>query len=105
MAKAIELVVGKEFKSDSDKDDLQTTWILRTLTGVEFMRCTSNGYVNHEMIINLGLTGWKDFPGVDCKEIEFSIENIGRIPPLILQDISFEIQTMSSLGGEERKNS
>lgn len=105
MAKAIELVVGKEFKSDSDKDDLQTTWVLRTLTGVEFMRCTSGGFVDHEMIINLGLTGWKDFPDSDGKEIEFSIENIGRIPPLILQDISFEIQTMSSLGGEERKNS
>jgi len=105
MAKAIELLIGKEHQSDVDTDELKTTWILRTLTGIEFMRCTAHGFVDHEMIIELGLTGWKDFPDAEGNEIEFSSKNIGRIPPLILQDISFEIQTMSQLGEEERKNS
>ena len=105
MAKAIELVVGKDFVSKNDTDDEKTTWILRTLTGIEFMRCTAHGFVDHEMIIELGLTGWKDFPDAEGNEIEFSTENTGRIPPLILQDISFEIQTMSQLGESERKNS
>jgi len=105
MAKAIELLIGKEYQADADTDELKTTWILRTLTGIEFMRCTAHGYVDHEMIIGLGLTGWQDFPDSEGKEINYSVENIGRIPPLILQEISFEIQTMSQLGESERKNS
>ena len=104
MAKAIELVVGKEFIAEHDTDDEKTTWSLRTLTGIEFMRCTAHGFVDHEMIISLGLIGWKDFPDEAGNEIEYSSANIGRIPPLILQDISFEIQTMSQLGEKERKN-
>ena len=106
MAKALHLVTDKEFQSEKDEDDKKTTWLLRTLTGLEFLRCTSSGYVDHEMIIALGLVGWRDFPDEESgKEIEFSVVNIGLISPLLLQDISFEIQTMSQLGAEERKNS
>lgn len=105
MAKAIELVVDKEFVSKHDNDEIKTTWIIRTLTGIEFMRCTASGYVDYEMTIMLGLVGWKDFNNEDGSPIEFSKENIGRIPPLILQDISFQIQSLSSMGDDERKNS
>jgi len=105
MAKAVDLVIDKEYISENDTDEKKTTWIIRTLTGLEFMKCTAGGYVDHEMIIDLGLTGWKDFPDNEGVEIEYSIENIGRIPPLLLQDISFEIQMLSSLGESERKNS
>jgi hypothetical protein len=105
MAKAINLVNDARFESDADTDEKKTTWILRTLTGVEFIRATANGYVDHEMILNAGIVGWENFVNEDGTDIEFSIKNVGRIPPTILQDISFEIQAMSGLAEKERKNS
>ena len=105
MAKAIELVVGKEFFSKHDTDDKKTTWILRTLSGIEFMRCTQSGFVDTEMVINLGLTGWKDFPDKGGNEIEFSVKNFKYIPAFIAQDIYSELEKISLLSGEERKNS
>lgn len=104
MAKAIDLLVKKEYVSEADTDEEKTIWLLNTLSGLQFMQCTSNGFVDHEMIIRLGLSGWLNFHDFAGNEIEFSAENINRIPALILQDISFEIQGMSGLMGEERKN-
>lgn len=105
MAKAIEMVRDKEFISEQDTDGSQTTWLLRTLSGLEFIRATGGGYVDHDYILTTGITGWKDFPDDSGKEVEFSVANINLIPPLILQDISFELQEMSGLGESERKNS
>ena len=105
MAKAIDMIVDSEFVSEYDDDEVKTTWILRTLSGIEFLKCTSKGYVDHEMIIDLGLTGWRDFKDSNGHDIQFSQQDIIRIPPMILQDISFAIQNLATLGEDERKNS
>ena len=105
MAKALHLVTDREYISKADDDENKTTFILRSLTGLEFIDCTSGGFVDIKMILRLGLTGWRDFPDeVTGEEIEFSVENFKYVPPLLIQDISFEIQAMSQLGAEERKN-
>jgi len=105
MARAVEMVVGKEFVSEYDTDKKKTTWLLRTLTGGEYMRCTRQGYVDDALIVEFGLTGWNDWIDDDNKPIEFSVAQIARIPPLIFQDISFAIQSLSTVSDEERKNS
>lgn len=105
MTKAIDILIDKEFISKIDKDEIPTTWILRSMTGIEFLEVTAMGRVDHEKILNWCLTGWKKFIGSDGKEIEFSRENINRVPPIILQDISLEIQEMSAVSEKERKNS
>ena len=104
MAKALDVLIDQEFVSKLDEDETPTTWMLRSLTGVEYLECFSTGKCDHNMILSRGITGWKNFPDKDGNEIEFSIGNINRIPAPILQDISFEIQGMSSLNEEERKN-
>lgn len=105
MAKAIDILVDQEFQSEKDTDEIKTTFMLRSLTGLEFLSCTSGGYVDHPRILELGITGWRDFNNSDGSPIEFSRHNIGRIPALILQDLSFRIQTISSMKDDERKNS
>lgn len=106
MAKALNIVINQEFISDQDKDEeIKTTWILRSLTGLEFLRCCSSGYVDHDMIIELGLVGWKKFLDGEGKDIEFHVNMIPKIPPLYLQDISAEIQRISIITEDERKNS
>ncbi len=105
MAKAINVVIDQEYQSDKDDDELKSTWMLRSLSGLEFLECTSRGYVDHDMILQKGLTGWKDFMDGEGNQIVFTRSHIGRIPPIILQDISFEIQKISTLTENERKNS
>lgn len=104
MAKAIDLVADVEFQSPRDDDDVKTTWILRSLTSFEFMRCTTRPDEMYERFVELGLIGWKDFNDCHGNPIEFSVENMDRIPPIVLQDISFEIQKLSVLTEDERKN-
>lgn len=104
MAKAIEILIGKEIVSEYDTDEVKTTWIIRSLSGFEFIEATKHGYVDHEYILTHGITGWKDFKDASGNPLEFSIENIARIPPVILQELSFAIQEMASIGESERKN-
>ena len=106
MAKALSVINDYEFVSDLDKDEeIKTKWILRSLTGREFLRCVQNGIVDHELIINYGLIGWKDFPDEDGKDIEFNLANIDRIPSEYLAEISFKLQEMAQLQDDEIKNS
>ena len=106
MAKALNTVINQEFISEhDDEEEVKTTWILRSLTGLEFLECCSAGFVDHEKIINYGLVGWKDFMGADGNPIEFHRADIQRIPATYLQDISFKIQTISTVSEEETKNS
>jgi len=105
MAKALNVLIDQEYKSDKDDDELQTTWMLRSLSGLEFLECTSRGFVDHDLILSKGLTGWNDFLDLDGNQIKFSASYIGRVPPIILQDLSFEIQKISTLTENERKNS
>ena len=105
MAKAIDILIDQDFVSDLDTDESKTTWVLRTLSGLEFLSCITAAGVDHQKVIELGLTGWRDFNNADNSAIEFSKPNIGRISAEILQDISYEIQAMSSVSEEEAKNS
>jgi len=105
MAKAIDILLDQEFQAEQDNDEVKTTWILRTLSGLEFLSCTTGGYVDHDRFITLGLTGWKDFFSSDGEQIEFSKKDIARIPAPILQEISYKVQEISSLSEDERKNS
>ena len=105
MAKAIDILIDQDFVSDLDTDENKTTWIIRTLSGLEFLSCVNAAGVDHQKVLELGLTGWKDFPDADGSEIEFSKPNIGRISAELLQDISFKIQGISSLSEEDAKNS
>lgn len=104
MAKAIDILIDQEFVSEQDDDEVKTTWLLRSLTALEFLRCTSRGYVDHDMILEYGITGWRDFKDGNGEDIPFSKVAINRIPPMILQDISFKIQEISTLSEGERKN-
>ena len=104
MAKALALVADYEYQSDKDPDEVKTTWILRSLTSFEFMQCCGNGVVDDAMFVRTGLVGWRDFVDAAGEEIEFSVENMGRIPPLIVQDLSFKIQNISVLSEDDRKN-
>jgi hypothetical protein len=104
MAKAIDLLVDQEFQSEYDSDDVKTTFMLKSLSGMEYLECTSKGFVDYEKIIKIGLTGWKNFPDNEGVEIPFDVENMSRIPPMILQDISFQILNISSNSEDERKN-
>lgn len=105
MAKAIDILIDQEFISDLDTDENKTTWMIRSLSGLEFLSCVNANGVDHQRVLELGLTGWKDFPDVDGSEIEFSKPNIGKIPAVFLQDISFKIQEISSMSEAEAKNS
>lgn len=105
MAKAIDILIDQDFISDLDTDEKKTTWVIRTLSGLEFLSCVNTTGVDHQKVIELGLTGWRDFNNADGSAIEFSKPNIGRIPAEILQDISFKIQNSSSVSEEEAKNS
>lgn len=105
MAKAVELIVDQNYVSDFDKDETKTTWTLRALTCFEYMDATKEGFVNHGAIVGYGLTGWKDFPDENGDQIEFSVENMKYIPPLIAQDLSLAIQNIAALSEDERKNS
>ena len=104
MAKAINMIVGQDFISDNDEDEVKTIWKVRTLNGFEFLECTSQGFFDHALCIHKGLTGWENFKDIAGNDIEFSDDNISLIPALILQEISLEIQIMSSLTEDERKN-
>jgi len=110
MVQAINVISEFEFVCDSDKDadgknkSDATTWKLRALNGMEWMRCTSTGLVNHELVVNIGLVGWDNFIDVDGKEIEYCIANMSRIPPDVLVDLFIKINSASTMGDEERKN-
>ena len=103
MAKALEVLFNQEFISEYDDDDVKTSWELRSLTGMEFLKACTNG-VDYEKMIELGLTGWNDFKDSSGNQIPFSVDEIRLIPTLILQDIALEIQKMSMLNEDERKN-
>lgn len=105
MAKAIDIVGEVEYISPKDTDEEKTTWILRSLTGFEFMECTTDYDTMYTKFVKRGLIGWKNFKDSKGEEIPFSVENMGRIMPIILQDISFKIQDISVLSEEETKNS
>ena len=105
MVKAVELIIGKEFISEYDDDEVKTKFLINTLKGKEFLRATMRGFVDIDYILDTGLVGWKDFYNEDGTPVEFSQENIDKVPPLILQDIAFAIQSLSTLEEDERKNS
>ena len=105
MAKAIDLILEKEFQCEADTDEIKTTWLLRSLTGSEWLKCTANGFVDIDLILEYGICGWRDFPDANGNEVPYSRINIGRIDPVYLQEIYIELQRMASMGEEERKNS
>ncbi len=105
MSQPIELFTDQKFESKHDDDKLKTTWFLRSMTGFEFLKATSQGEIDHEYVINTCLTNWTDFFDIEGTQIPFSKENISRISPIILQDISFQIQSLSVVTEKERKNS
>lgn len=104
MAKALKVITGERFKSSQDTDKVKTVWLIRGLTSLEMLRATSKGYVDHDMILMLGITGWEKFKDGKGKDIPYDVNNIERIPPDILQDISFKIQELSNMTEDERKN-
>jgi len=104
MARAIEMLTGVEFKSDYDTDKKKTTWILKSLSSVEFLECTCGGSIDHAEFVHKGLTGWKNYKDSKGKIVEFSEDAIPTIPPNILLDISLEVQGISTLTEKERKN-
>lgn len=104
MTTALAILTDVEFQAKTDMSDNKTTWILRSLSGLELLECTRRGYVDHAEIIHKGLTGWKDFYDSNGVAIEFKQDNIGRINGLILQELSYEIQELSSMTEDERKN-
>lgn len=111
MVQAIEVISEFDFVCDIDKDEDgnnkpdATIWKVRALTGMEWMRCTSTGLVNHEMVVNIGLVGWSNFLDSKDGEVEYCIANMSRIPPDILVDLFLKINSASTIGDEERKNS
>ena len=105
MAKALNILIDQPFTSDHDDDETKTTWFYRTLTALEWLEVTQTGAVNYQLILEKGLTGWKDFIDGEGNQIPFALEEINRIPPFILQDIAFKIQEDSMLSEDERKNS
>jgi len=111
MVQALEVISEFDFVCDVDKDDDgnnkadATIWKLRALTGMEWVRCSSTGRVNHELVVNIGLVGWSNFLDKDGKPIEYCLANMSRIPSGVLVDIFLKIDQVSTLGEEERKNS
>jgi len=105
MTKAIEMLTGVKFTSDFDTDKKKTIWLLKSINSLEFIDCNGNGYVDHVLFVHKGLTGWENFRDHKNKQIEFSVENISRIDPNILLDISLKVQDISTLSEKERKNS
>lgn len=106
MATALNFLIDQEFVSPDDKDEVPTTWIYRTLSGIEVETCYNNdGTLNRGRIVELGLTGWRDFPDYEGNQMAFSQAKIGHIPATILVDISFEIINKSMMTEKERKNS
>ena len=95
MAKAVNLVTDVPYQCEADTDEVKTTWMLRSLTGGEMMDITKQGFVDHNLILELGIVGWKDFyDHTGEKEIEFSKANIQLIPGLLFQELSFKIQEL-----------
>jgi len=111
MVQAINVISEFDFVCDGDKDESgnlksdATTWKLRGLNGMEWVKCVVTGSVNHEMVINYGLVGWNNFLDEKGNEMEYCIANMSRIPPDILTDIFLQINSASTIGDEERKNS
>lgn len=105
MAKAIDIITDQVYISEIDEDEIKTEWLIRSMTAHEFMKCTSKGFVDHKMITEIGITGWTNFHDGKGNQIEFSVANIARIHPMMLQELSYKIQSISTLSGEERKNS
>lgn len=108
MATALPLITKAPFISKHDKDkpgSVQVIWMLQPLTGLQHMEITASGFTDYSGAIMMGLKGWKNFKDAAGAEVEFSFENIARIPALYLQDIAFEILKRSSLDEEKTKNS
>lgn len=104
MAKALKVFSEYEYVSPLDEDETPTTWILRSLDAIEFQSTVESGDIKWEQYALLGITGWRNFPDSDGNEIEYSKENIGRIPPAILQDLEIKIQALSVMTEDEQKN-
>lgn len=104
MTTALAMLTDYDYQAEHDESDKKTTWILRSLSGLEMIECTHRGYVDHAEVLHRGLIGWKDFVDSTGKDIPFSEDKISLINALILTDISYEIQNISALTEDERKN-
>lgn len=56
-------------------------------------------------VIKFGLLGWENFTDDEGRDLAFTPENVRRIPLRFLSKISAEIFRLSSLSGEQQKNS
>jgi hypothetical protein len=55
--------------------------------------------------LKYGLVGWENFMDSHGKDVKYSPHNLGKVPPIILQELAGEIINRSELGETERKNS
>lgn len=109
MPTALPSIVKSPYVSKLEKDkpkEEQTTWMLQPLNGLQHMQVSSGVFgVDYSGALAVGLTGWENFKDENGVEIEFSNENISRVPALYLQDIALEILKRSEMKDEKVKNS
>lgn len=60
-------------------------------------------YETSSLAIKHGLIGWRNFFDREGKEIEFSKENINRLPPLVFLSVATVIINSTVFGEEEKK--
>jgi len=93
-----------KLEKDTPKED-QTTWMLQPLNGLQRMEISSMGFTDYTAALMLGLVGWENFKDENGVEMEFTTENMKRVPALYLQDIALELIKRSDLDEEKIKNS
>jgi hypothetical protein len=74
---------------------------LELLAGLDGQKLTARSI---DAALQYGLVAWENFKDFDGNEIEHSVRNFERIPPMTINAIVNEIMNISQLSGEERKN-
>jgi len=113
--KTISVLAATWFVPKSEKDDMNPArFEVRPLDGMQYMEVmneTSGTGVDLrisgrglKLALQHGLVGWETVQDKDGKNIEFSRNEVNRLPPILLTELAAEILDISELGEEAIKN-
>ncbi len=96
-------------------DDEKTAFEIKPLNGLVamevFAEASSDANDNlrisgkaMQKVLKHGLVNWRNLNDEADRPVKFSIANLHRVPPFVLNEIATEIISISQLSGEEIKN-
>ena len=103
---AIEKIAADWYTPESEREEESPTrFKIQPLNGLQHMEVLGDLYKSGPFnAIRYGLVGWENFNDENGKPINFSLENVKRVPPVYLSEISTEIINRSELGEAATKN-